>query len=54
MTNTRLFALICWFLWGTILMAASVGFLSWPLTGAIAAFIYVLWRLFRRATLAHA
>lgn len=51
MTNTRPFALICWLLWGTLLIAASVGSMSWPLTGVLAASIYALWHLYRRVTL---
>ena len=50
MTNTRLFALVCWTLWIGLLFAAGTGLLLTPLAAALAVSIFCLWRLFRRET----
>jgi hypothetical protein len=48
MTNTRLFALVCWTLWLGLLLSAVAGLAPTPLTAALAVSIFCLWRLFRR------
>jgi hypothetical protein len=46
MTNTRLFALVCWMLWIGLLLAAATGLAPAPLAAALAVSIFCLWHLF--------
>jgi hypothetical protein len=48
MTNTCLFALVCWTLWIGLLFTGSTGLMPAPLATALAVSIFFLWRLFRR------
>jgi hypothetical protein len=54
MADTRTFALICWTLWAALLVAWVSGLMPGPLAVMVAASIYLLWRLYRRGTAAHA
>ena len=54
MAQAKPFALICWLLWGALLIAASSAAMPWLLAVAIGASVAALWRLYRRALLAHA
>jgi hypothetical protein len=51
MTNTRLFALVCWTLWIGLLFAGSSGLMPAPLATVLAVSIFFLWRLLRREIL---
>lgn len=48
MTDTRLFALVCWMLWIGLLLAAGTATAPAPLATALSAGVFLLWRLFRR------
>ena len=50
----KVFALVCWLLWGALIVAGASGATPWPLAAAMAVSIYVLWRLYRRRATAHA
>jgi hypothetical protein len=50
MTDTHLFALVCWMLWIGLLLAAGTATVPAPLAVALAVSIFCLWRLFRRET----
>jgi hypothetical protein len=49
MTDTRIFALMCWLLWSGLLIAGISGLMPAPLAATIAASLYLLWWLYRRA-----
>jgi hypothetical protein len=54
MANSRAFALICWALWAALLVTWVSDLMPGPLAVMLAASIYLLWRLYRRGTAAHA
>ena len=49
MAATRVFALTCWLAWTGLLVAGLARALPWPPAAAMAASVYVLWRIGRRA-----
>jgi hypothetical protein len=53
MTQTKLFALICWLLWGSLIVGASSGAMPWTLAATMGLSVGGLWHLYRRAVLAN-
>jgi hypothetical protein len=49
MTQPRVFALICWLLWLSLVFAGMTKQIQWVLAGEIAVTVLCLWVLYRQA-----
>jgi hypothetical protein len=51
---TKLFALICWLLWATLIATAALGAMHWAIAAIIGGSVYALWHLYRQAAVSPA